>query len=44
MLRLKSADKARYFANRGLRLAHQSQNRDLEEHCRELLAAAEKAR
>lgn len=44
MLRLKSADKARYFADRGLRLAHQSQNRDLEEHCRELLAAAEKAR
>jgi tetratricopeptide (TPR) repeat protein len=44
MLRLKAAEKARYFADRGLRLAHQSQNRDLEEHCRELLAAAEKAR
>lgn len=44
MLRLRSADKARYFADRGLRLAHQSQNRELEEHCRELLVAAEKAR
>ena len=44
MLRLKALDKARDFADRGLRLAHQSQNRDLEEHCRELLAAAEKAR
>jgi len=44
MLRLKALDKARDFADRGLRLAHQSQNRDLEEHCRELLAATEKAR
>ncbi|MCS7021365.1 MAG: tetratricopeptide repeat protein [Gemmataceae bacterium] len=44
MLRLKATDKARYFADRGLRLAHQSQNRDLEAHCRELLAAADKTR
>lgn len=43
MLRLKVADKARQFAQRGLQLAQQTQNRDLEAHCRELIAAAEKA-
>jgi tetratricopeptide (TPR) repeat protein len=43
MLRLKATDKARQFAQRGLQMALQSQNRDLEAHCRELLAAAEKS-
>ncbi len=43
MLRLRVFDKAKEFAEQGLRHAHLSQNRDLEEHCRELLAAAGKA-
>ncbi len=42
MLRLRAFDKAKEFAEQGLRQAHRSQNRDLEEHCRELLAAAGK--
>ncbi|HJZ59362.1 MAG TPA: hypothetical protein VKE74_30740, partial [Gemmataceae bacterium] len=43
MLRLKNGAKALSFAERGLEKARQTNNRDLEGHCRELQAAAKKA-
>jgi tetratricopeptide (TPR) repeat protein len=42
MLRLKNGPKALYFAERGLMKAKEQNNRDLEGHCQELVAAAKK--
>jgi tetratricopeptide (TPR) repeat protein len=43
MLRLKNGAKALSFAERGLAMAKETGNRDLEGHCQELMAAAKKA-
>jgi tetratricopeptide (TPR) repeat protein len=43
MLRLKNGAKALDFAERGLAKAKEQNNRDLEGHCQELVAAAKKA-
>lgn len=44
MLRLKSGAKALQFAEAGLEAARRTGNRDLEGHCTELVAAAQKAK
>lgn len=44
MLRLKAGDKALKFAEGGLEAARRTNNRDLEGHCEELVAAAKKAK
>jgi tetratricopeptide (TPR) repeat protein len=44
MLRLKAGAKALHFAEAGLETARRTNNRDLEGHCQELVAAAKKAK
>ncbi|MDY3555674.1 tetratricopeptide repeat protein [Gemmata sp. JC717] len=44
MLRLKNGEKALQFAEGGLEAARRTGNRDLEGHCSELVAAAQKAK
>jgi hypothetical protein len=44
MLRLRAGDRALHFAEAGLETARRTNNRDLEGHCEELVAAAKKAK
>jgi tetratricopeptide (TPR) repeat protein len=44
MLRLRAGDRALHFAEAGLEAARRTNNRDLEGHCEELVAAAKKVK